>query len=102
MVTVAGVGAGVGVGVTVRVGVAVGVAVAVAVDPLPDPPRDEERDPAEANPPLRTAPASAAPPAVKNCRRVANPDLTDLMLLLGIFQKHDGKRHGFARCRARP
>jgi len=88
--------------VAVGVGVAVGVAVAVAVDPLPDPPRDGERDPAEANPALRTAPASAAPPAVRNCRRVANPDLTDLMLLLGIFQKHDGKRHAFARCRARP
>ena len=33
---------------------------------------------------------------------VANPDLMVLMLLLAIFQKHDGRRHDFVRCRARP
>jgi hypothetical protein len=96
----AGVGVGVGVGVAIGVVVGLGVGVAVDVDPLPDPPHKGKGDPADATPPLRTAPASATPPAARNCRLVANPGRMVLMLRLGIFQKCDDERHGFARCHA--
>src|SRR5689334_5953483 len=97
MVTVAGVGAGVGFGVGAAVGV--GVAIGAREEEVEE---DGERKAADATPVLRTALARATPPAVRNCRLVAIPDLMSLRLLLEIFQKDDGNRHGFARWRARP
>jgi hypothetical protein len=74
-VTVAGVGAG------------VGVAVAVGVEPPPCPPPEEAVDgvtfaagwvgdvrKADAAVRVSTAPASATPPAARNCRLVATAD----------------------------
>src|SRR5438876_12274388 len=88
MVTVAGVGAGVG----------VAVAVGAREEGVEE---DGGRTAAHATPVLSTALARATPPAVRNCRLVAIPDLMPLMLLLEIFQKDDATRHGFARWRAR-
>src|SRR5438874_5173966 len=46
---------------------------------------------------LNTAPARATPPTVRNCRLVATRRSHVLTVRLGIFQKHEAFRHGFAR-----
>jgi hypothetical protein len=78
IVTVAGVAAGVG------VGVGVAIAVAVGVEPPPCPregdgvvlPVDFGSDVSRADAAVRvrTAPATATPPAARNCRLVATTD----------------------------
>src|ERR1700694_56806 len=101
MVTVAGVGAG------------VGVAVVMPLE-FPPPPPGEGRVGAAApelaltplmmsaaTPRLSTAPASATPPTVRNCRLVATADRMNTMVGGATFRKHDVRRHGIARCTGR-
>src|SRR3981081_503723 len=112
IVTVAGVGAGVGVGVGVGVAVAIGVAVAVAVGaaelPTCPPPDGDERNPAPTSlmisaPKLRlsTAPASATPPTVRNCRLVGTVDRMWTIFVAATFRNDDECRHGIARSTGR-
>src|ERR1700730_10850409 len=102
IVTVAGVGAG------------VGVAVAVGVEPPPCPPPEGEADglavPAEwvgavsradAAVRVRTAPASATPPAARNCRLVGTADRMLIIFGVPTFPNRDVCRHGIARCSGR-
>src|SRR6059058_2256428 len=99
MVTVTGVGAGVGVAVAlaVAVGVAVAVGAAAAVPPL------GEGGVRRADTAVRVsaAPASAIPPAPRNCRLVATTDRMDTIFRVVTFRNDDACRHGIARSAGR-
>src|SRR5438067_4240983 len=101
MVTVAGVGAGVGVavGVAVPVGVALAVGVAVAVGAAVAVPPFGEDGVRRADAAVRVsaAPASAIPPAARNCRLVATTDRMCTIVDAPTFRIDDAWRHGIAR-----
>src|SRR2546430_12946839 len=99
---VAGVGGGVGVGVAV--GVADGVAAALAAGDPPGPPLQLALTSlmmSAAALRLSTAPASATPPTVRNCRLVATADRMSTMVRGVTFRKRDARRHGIERCSGR-
>src|SRR6266550_1663108 len=95
IVTVAGVGAGVGVAVGVAVGV--GDETGAAVPPL------EEGDVSRADAAVRvsTAPATAIPPAARNCRLVATTDRMCIIFRAVTLRNDDACRHGIARSTGR-
>src|SRR5256886_17590432 len=99
---VAGVGGGVGVGVAV--GVADGVAAVLDAGDALGPPLQLALTSlmmSAATLRLSTAPASATPPTVRNCRLVATADRMLSMLSRATFRKRDARRHGIARCSGR-
>src|SRR6266571_333285 len=92
IVTVAGVGAGVGVAVGVAVAVGVGDETGAAVPPLGE--GDVSR--ADAAVRVSTAPATAIPPAARNCRLVATTDRMCIIFRAVTFRNDDACRHGIA------